>query len=454
MGFRVEIDQDTSMLIHVLRSKPEDIFGKPYAGYLFFLAGNYDKEILTWFTKNLLALDSLTGESVAFAIFAHSFRFKFRVSGMNPSITDRVLPMTHNVSLSDLKASSSVTKLVKSRKWKSGVVIDGDEINAITYAVDDIARGFGVLDELPCILVLDAIPKREFQVIRLDGMDTNLLFPLLRRTCQRLLNEPKYNVFMSDISRVVQLQKKIDSVQEKIDRIGIECEGEAAICAPFIEKAGEMLRNMRLSMMAGSIRRTIASIPKKKWVDSIIERYKFNDFLVAIKENHELLSAYANTIGRLYLYTSKYPWPLEEPWRSKYTVIYTKYVYVLLKDAPSEPDLDSPEQCKQFRDKLIYQQSILIDKIMSILPDGIFNIESIADELHETKQGILLEAKTIVSKLYEDEQPSLIKCLLEEVEKDRRVVAKRCMIENVKLFATSWLSPENIIKFGKVLSTP
>ena len=70
-----------------------------------------------------------------------------------------------DVELDQLRKAKSVTSFVNS--GNVGWVMDGDEINAITYGTDEVARYFGVVDALPCLLVMDAVPKQSFELLSL-----------------------------------------------------------------------------------------------------------------------------------------------------------------------------------------------------------------------------------------------------------------------------------------------
>ena len=70
MGFHVRLREEDERLLAILKKSPADVFGRPYGAYLFFLVGGADEAALGWVRKHLVPLDSLTGEFVAFALFA------------------------------------------------------------------------------------------------------------------------------------------------------------------------------------------------------------------------------------------------------------------------------------------------------------------------------------------------------------------------------------------------
>jgi hypothetical protein len=128
----IEYLNSVDPLLRVLRSRPEEVFGRRYAGYLIFLFGVSDEEFATWFTKNLISLDSLTGPHVAGAVFAKRIKLAVKGAGMRG----------REVSLGQVHYTGS--RLVRddySPRWSGAT----SELTAVTYAADEVATAFGVL---------------------------------------------------------------------------------------------------------------------------------------------------------------------------------------------------------------------------------------------------------------------------------------------------------------------
>ena len=151
-------------------------FREAFSAYMFFLAGEHDKFVIDWLVaKNALELDSLIIDSdIAFAIFAQRITIKLRID----ALYKRTPKMLGTVDLADVADKWKVSRLVKSGTL--GMAVDGDEIAAVTYATDAIAKQFGVLDKLPCVVVFDAIPSKRMEVIRLTEGSLENFIPLLR----------------------------------------------------------------------------------------------------------------------------------------------------------------------------------------------------------------------------------------------------------------------------------
>ncbi len=462
MGFYVNIDSDKARILRNLRLSPTEVFGKPYGGYLLFLVGSADEDTLTWFSKNATILDSLTGEHIAFGIFARSLKLKLRVpddSERKTSERARVI----DVPLHEIRNARSITDLVKS--GRCGWVMDGDEINAITYGTDEVARAFGVMGELPCMLVMDAVPKKNFEVFHLDSKTTPALIGMLRRSIQNLIEKPNYDTYMTTIRRVVQLQRDANSVLGQINQL--KSQRDSLTNEPYIEPVRQLIPEFRSSLTSGNLSR-FTSLCKKHKVKSVIDETQLALAVSTAKKHIETLLAYTQTIHRLYLYAKEYKWPLEEPWLSKYLTVYQKYTRPLLDNAPENPTLDSPTECEKFREQLINQQSKLVDEIMATLP-SVSILEDEArklidkkkalldqqiEDLLEAKQGIESQLKQSVAELYQLEQPSFIKCFTKEAQKERIKSATRQVRDSAATYAGSWLRPETIIEIWKSLATP
>ena len=83
MGYRINTDisvsENSKHLLRTLRSNPAEIFDRPFLGYLLFLVGGNDRNILDCLHENLIYLDSVTGSDVAFAMFANNFEVQIQV---------------------------------------------------------------------------------------------------------------------------------------------------------------------------------------------------------------------------------------------------------------------------------------------------------------------------------------------------------------------------------------
>ena len=176
MGFHLEIHGDTNDFVRQLTANPASVFGRPYGGYLLFLFDNYNsgERVHEWIQQRASSLDETTGESVAFALFSRRLRTDVSSGGDARSSHDEVSAEFEPEELGLNQTGFDVKRLVRSGLF--GRIQDRVTIEAVNTAVVRVAREFGVLDKLPCVIVMDGfrIPEGDtisFDVIELSGED-------------------------------------------------------------------------------------------------------------------------------------------------------------------------------------------------------------------------------------------------------------------------------------------
>lgn len=214
MGFHVGIDGESERLIDLVTTDPSKVLGKLYSAYMLFLVGEPDEAELKWLLNNAKALDSLTGDYIAYAVFAETFKVKLRT---NWAPVDRAAKTIGKISIDELDKRHSVRRLVKDGTF--GMVVDGDELTAITYGTDRVARALGILDKLPCLVVVDAVPQADICIIHLDADVTSVLMPLLRKAIARFSDDGGDKTIKNFAEQIIQLQDKIAAEHQKVDRL-------------------------------------------------------------------------------------------------------------------------------------------------------------------------------------------------------------------------------------------
>lgn len=214
MGYHVRIDEQSQALLARLTLEPGKVFGKPYSGYLLFLVTQHDKQQLEWIVNNAPGLDSLTGQYLAYAIFAKSFPIKFRTDSPRTVVEALLGERSKYTSAGEippelLKRPQEVTRLVENGEF--GIVLDGDELTAVTYGTDLVARELGLLDRLPCLVVLDAVPAQSPQVIPLTPKLLPDLFLHLRGALSRFYAVDGHTAMRRDAEAILGIQARIDA---------------------------------------------------------------------------------------------------------------------------------------------------------------------------------------------------------------------------------------------------
>jgi hypothetical protein len=246
MGFHVRLDDESQRLVEFVSTDPSKLLGKVYAAYILFLIGVPDEVELKWLLDHAKALDSLTGADIAYAVFAERFNVKLKTDEFNLA-PDRPPANVGQASVENINTPRGVRRLVKDGTF--GMVVDGDELTAITYGTDRVARELGILDKLPCMVVIDAVPRKDLCVISLDEDITKKLIPLLRKSIAKFSSEKgdktirgyaEQIIGMQDLiaqenRRSEELQQGIRAATYKIDSLLAAMKSGAAVDSPHLQ---------------------------------------------------------------------------------------------------------------------------------------------------------------------------------------------------------------------------
>lgn len=215
MGYHVEIDDSSKRLLDLLSNTPEQVFGKPYVGYILFLATEHDRDQLEWIIENAPALDSLTGSNLAYAVFAKRFPVKLRVDGND--CLGRKPRNLGEVDADYFHREDNVSRLVENGKF--GVPIDKDELTAITYGTDIVARELNLIQHLPCLVIMDAIPEPNPLIVSMETEILPELFRLLRGGVARFNKKNRITNIKNSVKKIIEIQSKI--VDERLRYVKI-----------------------------------------------------------------------------------------------------------------------------------------------------------------------------------------------------------------------------------------
>ena len=210
MGFRVSLDEKSEELIRLIKSDPSKVFGSLYSAYMLFLIGEHDESELKWLLDNAKTLDSLTGNHVAYAVFAKQFKVKLHTHSAERERSPRTVGQ---IKLADIEDSRNISRLIKDGRF--GMVVDGDELTAITYGTDLVASELGLVGRLPCVVIIDAIPAKNLCVIGLDKDVTSSLVAILRKAISEFQTSAGDTTIRHDAERLIGLQNLISSENTK-----------------------------------------------------------------------------------------------------------------------------------------------------------------------------------------------------------------------------------------------
>lgn len=472
MGFLVEINREDEIFLSNLATNPAAIFGKPYGGYILFLAGGAEKEILIWLSENLKTLDSLTGKHIAYALFVRRITVNYnmppsehipvRISKLWQENTSRGVK---EFSPENVKDPWSITRL-----FNRGLVMDGDTIAAITYAVDDIAEGLGILDELPCLVIFDAVPNSDFEILNFDAALTQSLITLLRQSVQDLISHPLYEQYMRKVQEIQEIDARLKKLQSTIDNKDGKIK---SISSQELNKAAtRWLSDCREALLSGKVRvfKSLTSPSLKSWWIQGLDDEQLHKMTLAHKNpliEQGLVHSYRVTIDRLTYYGLEYQWPLKEPILSKYKTIYKKHLSSLVDGIPKEPKLDSPKECLTLRDQLEEEFENHVVELMSYLPSK-YQLQTIArhvsnlrkhairqaiDKMREDQKPLEKRIIAIATEINGKEYPSFTEIFIKSATRKKLNTKRKQVQDGALTFAGSWLRPETLLKLWNVFAS-
>ncbi|MFE9207610.1 hypothetical protein [Micromonospora sp. NPDC007230] len=454
MGFRIQLDVDHKAveLVRHLKRSPAEVFGRPYAGYLIIMATEFDHEVIEWLKENVIALDSVTGGDVAFAVFTRKFRVPVGVRGScAPQACLPELPLRE---ISDECPWWTIERLVRSGKL--GWLADKDELTLVTYGTDEMARAFGVVADLPCLLIIDALPQEQFDIMPLQGVDLDTLFRLIRYSVGQLIRTPSLPAFRS-------LAEELAFTEEQIRTAGTDVARSSAALdrTPPPQAVAELVQaayeRARVALSAGATRQFVNIL--RESLKAIPSDATMSAHALATEKRPELLRT-DQTIRTLTHYLRECSWPLAEPHRSAYARVLNRHV-VLHRE--SVLNLDDSVQCAEMIAALRAQNAAIVDSILQGLPtlnvlvtqavsDQERVVESAMRRLEETKKGLdVLRArqKRLIRELGVTEYPSLSAILGKVARQERLAVAKRKVGSFAGAFAGAALSPSTLLEVAR-----
>ena len=315
--FRIDYVESADPIVGLLKSRPHEIFNRPYAGYLIFLFGITDPSVANWMRSHLIALDSLTGPDIAGVVFAKRVGVRARVTSQETRRRDgRKVRRDGSVELSDISFDTSPMVRDGTAKWDDSV----KELQATTYAADEMARAFDVIADLPCLIVADAVPSPQIEVLRLTDIVLPNVLPLLRATLGDFTRSARIGGCLAHLKNLQLCSESRQELAWEIDRT--KSSWETKLQAVDFDEP-DRLRKAFSYLLAGSARkldrqlRTVSNISAEALQKSVI----------STSFHARTLQQYSKTIDNLSWYLDHEEWPLSSEKQQRLHLIYdTLYI--------------------------------------------------------------------------------------------------------------------------------
>ena len=438
MGFHVTLREDDRHLLDVIRLNPAEVFGRPYAGYLLFLVGGADVGALEWLRTHLVPLDSLTGEHVAFAVFAEKIPVQLDVP-YNPH-SERPSRFLGEVPLTDVRRIDSYIK-----SGKVGLVADGDHLNAMTYATDRVARAFGVLQRLPCLLVLDAFVTDRVDVVEMGDAQLGQLLSVLRSATHRLIQDPRFTAFNEALEVLGSVQRRHDDLSAHVGK-----QKRLLSHIPVSQDVDASIRQVYEAIL-DSLRRGSHREFRRQLAE--LRNYAEDRIQIDLDENtRRRVVGYGKPLAAINDIEQR-EWPLTGPDDVHCRELLSHHVARLLSDFPVPSTVADKHDLQVLKRLLTDRQSILVGEIIASLPDE----TSITNAAHREYDQRRVDAErkletlgTELEALRERANLALQVCLSEEAPSFTKIVKKIAQERKLKLVASS-VGDKAVAYAGKVL---
>jgi hypothetical protein len=365
VGFRVDIDgADAKRITRQLKGNPSTLFKEPFPGYLLFLfdlVSPDDVAFRNWFDKHVEPLHAMTGSEIAFAIFAHRVdvrvrhrrrsRFRHRRRSRSSQTGFDAVPYSRRnrveVSVHSYRDfSSSIAGRCRS-------VADGGEISHTTEAVYELAKEFGVLQMLPCMIALDGLPDPAvpWKCFPISQCDLHTLYPRLRNAVgkfQVLPSLSKYRHRLGILKERADHRDQVEGLIERSSNLGREREEG-------------WIADIRVALARGNEEKLLCSLRK---LDEYHFRGRFtlNFMLRYFPTAQSLIAAIRELSSVLHM-----TWPASEDVREHLAQFYENNIRGLLKSATAMPSFQSRAEWVALHHELDRVRTAYLDQAMDEL---------------------------------------------------------------------------------------
>jgi hypothetical protein len=410
-----------------------------------------EEDLVTQFQKMTVELDSLTGETVAFAVFVKRFSMTVadvQARGRRLSRTTR-----KRVEFDTKDLEWSISGLVK--KGKLGWVAKGDELVALTYATDEVATELGVLSSLPCVVAFDGIPSGQFEVVQLTKDLIISLTGVLRASIDRMRKLPGFEDCTSALKKINEIEASSLRIQQVMEYLREE------------SWKNEMIRSLKATSRLSHLRKILISYLSEQDIVDLLpyhtsQRTEFVDELLSPFTNRlrELRGMYASISN--FITFEEFAWPLSTENFEKIQYVYARCSH-LHRDRQALASITSNE--------LTADKSILIELALNLEKRVLRDLEqALMNKIAELPQlqfdgkyspDTSMEVRLAQSEIEStDIVPNLVSSALalgvsfsrifcEELNRARRGIIFRHSQSDLKRIIRPWLRPQTLLSIAK-----
>jgi hypothetical protein len=448
---RVNYYRSADPVVRLFKEGCAGIFERPYAGYLLFLFGNADEDIATWFARNLVALDSLTGSNLAGLVFAERVKIHVQVGTTRDQLA---LPdlREKEVILEKINRIVEVERLVS----RTGEVLyrPEEELTALTYGADAVATDLGIQADLPCIAILDALPTEDIGVLRLRDYEPKEIIHLLRELAAKFSEQGKFRPFFALMASIHLCCEDIDAIDRQIN--GLQRKREAIVNTT--RPAQLWPEKARAAFLSGR-HRVFRAIVKTATDIPVEEKQQI---LSKLEADAPKIVELSRTISSLQYYCLKFD-TLDAEGKQRLTRIVETHVRPYLPDALVNT-LDE-KRLQDMSASLLVLQRTLEQEYARNLPDVTELLRRFDDSVIRQAQPIeeeLLRTEALLNrkrKQLEDYQREVLQCEIPRLQHTFRHIAiahgialnSRKSGSSLVRWLSGFLKADILVKLGEIV---
>lgn len=439
-------------ILRLLHTHPGELVGRNYAGYLVFLFGAADEEFATWFTRNLVALDSLTGTDIGAVVFAA--RVRLALPGQKTKRTQT----RDTVDLTRIYRHAFVSDRLIDHELRSLWRGTNDELVATTYATDDIARGLGVLEDLPCLVILDAVPSPEVEVVRLSEHATRELIPLIRDVVHTFRGGDGFQTYVSLLRNVQQVSGEYDELHREKQLVEQRLQEARRKVQYKLPKIPDEAKDALLDASVRRFSEALRGLPQA-------DQQHLDQRIAKATELQPLLQTFNKTLWQLRRFATV-DWPLTADRQRRYDAVCEKYVQTLIEGLRTFPATPQLTDCQDVIAALTKKQAAVIDELLGGLPTVpelqrrvSAQHEEFCGKQEEELQQLRSQEKELdaaldraLRQLAAAECPSLKETFRSAARARKITIMRRGAGQRVLEFGTGFLKPDILIRLWQLLS--
>lgn len=442
MGFHISLKENDKKLLDKIFRHPKDFFGKPYAGNIIFIVGGSDHKEFEWLKNNIINLDSLTRNLIAYTIVTEEVRVEISLSEYySANRPPKYL------------GKKNLVQIDKINHLKfDELLADGDYLDAITYGADILAKHFGVVNQQPCAIIYNGILGKNFLVVPLNDPTRDKFINILRSVIDELYKDQGHKSYIQAIEDLGYISEKTQNLERNKQYANNRLK---SLPSDFelISLIEEYKKELTLKLRKGDHRRFRKKIKEIEYTSSVDLGFDLNE------EQGKIIVGTAKTLVHLLPYLEK-SWPLNKIDRNELDNILVTHVKRLFRN-DKEYSINSKSEIediiltlKDIQENWVNEIITILDiesKLKSTFKDKQIKYQEERDKINIELKLLLKRTEELIKILDNDQAPSFKDLFNGELRKGNISKTMNTITKSVSEYTGELIGPKNLWDIIKAL---